>query len=82
MSKFFFTPGPSQLYFTVEEHIKAALSENVPAISHRSEAFKEIFKNTTLALSQLLNLPSGYHVFFTASATEIWERCIQNLVQF
>ncbi|MEM6524147.1 MAG: aminotransferase class V-fold PLP-dependent enzyme [Bacteroidota bacterium] len=82
MNKFFFTPGPSQLYFTVEQHIKSALKENVPSISHRSMAFQDIFKTTTIALRQLLGLPDNYHIFFTASATEIWERCIQNLVQF
>jgi phosphoserine aminotransferase len=29
----------------------------------------------------LLNIPADYHIFFTASATEIWERIIQNLVE-
>jgi len=27
-----------------------------------------------------LNLPSDYHIYFTGSATEIWERTVQNLV--
>ncbi|MEM7107598.1 MAG: aminotransferase class V-fold PLP-dependent enzyme [Bacteroidota bacterium] len=82
MNKFYFTPGPSQLYFTIEEHLRSALKENVPCISHRSQAFQDIFKTTTLNLRRLLDLPDGYHIFFTSSATEIWERCIQNLVQF
>ncbi len=82
MRQFYFTPGPSQLYFTVEEHIKSALKENIPSISHRSDSFKDIFRSTSLALRQLLNLPQNYHILFTASATEVWERCIQNMVQF
>ncbi len=82
MKRFYFTPGPSQLYFTVEEHIKSALRENIPAISHRSNSFQDIFGSATQLLKQLFSLPSGYHIFFTGSATEIWERSIQNLVEF
>ena len=68
MRQFYFTPGPSQLYFTVEEHIKSALKENIPSISHRSDSFKDIFRSTSLVLRQLLNLPQNYHILFTASA--------------
>lgn len=82
MKRFFFTPGPSQLYFTVEEHLKSALTENVPSISHRSAAFQEIYRHTTDLLKELFRLPAGYHIFFTGSATEIWERSIQNLVEY
>jgi phosphoserine aminotransferase len=32
-------------------------------------------------LRELLKLPTDYHVLFTASATEVWERSIQNLVE-
>jgi phosphoserine aminotransferase len=31
-------------------------------------------------LRTLLNIPAGYHLYFTGSATEVWERIIQNLV--
>lgn len=80
MKKFYFTPGPSQLYFTAEEHLKSALKKDIPSISHRSKAFQAIFKQCTTNLKELLNLPSDYHVVFTASATEIWERIGQNLI--
>ena len=76
-----FTPGPSQLYFTVEDHVKAAFKEGVPTLSHRSKQFEGYYKDTVDGLRQLLNLPSGYEVYFTGSATEIWERLIQNLVE-
>ncbi|TRX60707.1 alanine--glyoxylate aminotransferase family protein [Fulvivirga sp. M361] len=82
MNQFYFTPGPSQLYFTAEEHIKSALKENVPAISHRGKQFQSIFQDTTQAIRDLFSLSERYHVFFTSSATEIWERSIQNLVEF
>jgi len=29
----------------------------------------------------LLNIPAGFHIYFTGSANEIWERIIQNLVE-
>lgn len=76
-----FTPGPSQLYFTVADHIRQALKENIPSISHRSKLFGQISAETTSGLRELLNIPSGHHIFFTASATEVWERIMQNLVE-
>jgi phosphoserine aminotransferase len=75
-----FTPGPSQLYFTVENHIKKAFREGIPSLSHRSKAFETISAQATNGIKELLNIPDGFHVFFTSSATEIWERSIQNLV--
>jgi phosphoserine aminotransferase len=76
-----FTPGPSQLYFTVADHVKHAFKEGIPSLSHRSKRFEEIYKETTDGLRALLNLPPDYRIFFTASATEIWERIFQNLVE-
>ena len=76
-----FTPGPSQLYFTVEDHMKSAFKEGIPSLSHRSKQFESIFKETTDGIRALLNVPYGYQLFFTGSATEIWERIIQNLVE-
>jgi phosphoserine aminotransferase len=81
MKQIFFTPGPSELYFTVEGHIKKALAEQVPSISHRSARFQSIFQEAEENLRNLLSLPNNYHIFFTGSATEIWERIIQNLVE-
>jgi phosphoserine aminotransferase len=75
-----FTPGPSQLYFTVEDHIRTAFREGIPSLSHRSKTFESIYRETSEGLRALLDLPSSYHIFFTSSATEIWERVIQNLV--
>ena len=42
--KIFFTPGPSALYFTVEEHLKKALKEQVAEINHRSPQAEGYFK--------------------------------------
>lgn len=76
-----FTPGPSQLYFTVPDHVRQAFKEGIPSISHRSKKFEQISRETTEGLRELLNVPAGYHIFFTSSATEIWERIFQNLVE-
>lgn len=76
-----FTPGPSQLYFTVSDHARRAFRDGIPSISHRSRAFEKIFRDTTEKLKQLLGLPDDFRIVFTGSATEIWERIIQNLVE-
>src|SRR5688572_1153538 len=75
-----FTPGPSQLYFTVEGHVKKAFRDGIPSLSHRTKEFEAISKQATEGLRELLNVPTNYHLVFCASATEIWERVIQNLV--
>lgn len=81
MKQLFFTPGPAELYFTVETHIKNALNEHIPSISHRSKTFEGIYKEAVQNLKDLLELPDNYHVFFTGSATEIWERILENCVE-
>ena len=76
-----FTPGPSQLYFTVSDHARQAFKDGIPSISHRSKLFEQISKEATDGLRELLNIPADYSIYFTGSATEIWERIIQNLVE-
>lgn len=76
-----FTPGPSQLYFTVTDHAKEAFKLNIPSLSHRSKLFEQISAELTSGLRQLLGIPASHHIFFAASATELWERVIQNLVE-
>ncbi len=76
-----FTPGPSQLFHTVADHAKRAFRENIPSISHRSKTFEGIFQKTTEGLKELLSIPNNYSIFFISSATEIWEKSIQNLTE-
>lgn len=80
-NKIYFTPGPSELYPTVSTHIQTALENKVGTISHRSKTFQDIFEGTTNSLRKLLNLPDNYKIFFLGSATEVWERIIQNCVE-
>lgn len=76
-----FTPGPSQLFYTVEDHARQAFKNGIPSLSHRSKEFEGIYAGVKSGLQELLGIPSGFHIFFTGSATEIWERSIQNLVE-
>ncbi|MBS1682963.1 MAG: aminotransferase class V-fold PLP-dependent enzyme [Bacteroidetes bacterium] len=76
-----FAPGPSQLYFTVADHNKNAFREGITSLGHRTKEFEKIFQGATEGLKEVLSIPSGFHIFFAASATEIWERSIQNLVE-
>lgn len=75
-----FTPGPSQLYVTTESHVKTAFKTGIPSISHRSKEFESIYAEAVDGLKQLLQIPNGFHIVFTGSATEIWERSLQSLV--
>ncbi len=77
----FLTPGPSELYFTVEDHLKTALHNHIASISHRSPKFQQVIQDTVAQLRELMNIPQDYYIVFTASATEVWERIIENLVE-
>lgn len=81
MFKTNFTPGPSQLYVTTEDHARKAFKELIPSLSHRSRQFEEISHSATEGLRTLLNIPNDFSIVFTGSATEIWERIIQNLTE-
>lgn len=80
MKKTFFTPGPSELYYTYPDHHRTAMRENIGAISHRSKAFEKLYRHTIEQLTELLQLPEDYRVLFVSSATECWERIAQNLI--
>ena len=81
MKRLFFTAGPSHLYSTVPQHIAAAIEANIPSISHRGQQFVDIFNDTRAGLRELLAIPADFEIFFFSSATEIWERIIQNCVE-
>ncbi len=72
------TPGPGRLYPTVSAHLREAMETGIPSVSHRSEEYMTIHRNTVDQLKELLDIPHGYHVFFSGSATEWMERIIQN----
>jgi phosphoserine aminotransferase len=51
------------------------------SISHRSQRFRDIYRFTVEQLRTLMNIPESSGIFFTGSATEIWERILQNCVE-
>jgi phosphoserine aminotransferase len=81
MRKTYFTPGPAELFPTVERHYQDAFEQQLGSISHRSQKFRDIYKHTAEQLRILMNVPETNGIFFTSSATEIWERLIQNTVE-
>lgn len=80
MHKTYFTPGPSGLYYTVEQHAKKALKTGIASITHRGEQFKSIYKEVDTNLRELLGLPDNYTILFTNSATEVWDLSTESLV--
>ncbi len=58
-----------------------ALNLQLGSIGHRSKKFREIYQHTDTQLRQLLQLPTSHYIFFTGSASEIWERMLVSVVQ-
>jgi len=80
MKKIFFTPGPAHIYPTVDQHIRQALDLQLLATSHRSQTYMSIHQKAVEGIKALMAIPQDFHIFFHSSATEIWERMIQNVV--
>lgn len=81
MTYTYFTPGPAELYPTFGTHMQTALNEQIGSISHRSQRFRDIYKYTDEQLRILLNIPATHGIFFTGSASEVWERVLLNCVE-
>ncbi|QJW90955.1 aminotransferase class V-fold PLP-dependent enzyme [Spirosoma taeanense] len=77
----YFTPGPAELYPTIYEHLQTAIDEQIGSISHRSQRFRDIYKFADEQLRTLLSIPSTHGIFFTGSASEVWERILFNCVE-
>jgi phosphoserine aminotransferase len=81
MNQTYFTPGPAELYPTFAKHLQTAMDEQIGSISHRSQRFRDIYKFTDEQLRVLLNIPESHGIFFTGSASEVWERVLLNCVE-
>lgn len=79
MKNIYFTPGPSELFFTVPDHLKKALQAEVLSVSHRSKTFENIYRTAVDNLRALLRIPEDFAIFFTGTATETMERILMNL---
>ena len=81
MKNTYFTPGPAQLYPSVARHLQTAMDEQIGSISHRSQTFRRLYQHTAEGLRELLRIPDGSGIFFLGSATEVWERVLQNCAE-
>ena len=81
MPKTYFTAGPAEMYPTFEQHLRTAVDEQIGSISHRSQQFRKIYQHAAENLQALMNIPKSSGIFFTGSASEIWERILLNLVE-
>lgn len=80
MKNIYFTPGPSQLYPTTHKHIRNALKDDICSLSHRSDTFKDIYKDAVRSIRKLLTVPDTHEIAFLSSSLEIMERIIENMV--
>ncbi len=67
-----FYPGPSKLHAHVETQIQEALASGILSMNHRSMEFMELYKLVQERFETCYELPKGYKVCFTSSATECW----------
>ena len=77
----YFTPGPAELYPTFHQHLQTAMDGQIGSISHRSQRFRDMYKFADEQLRTLLSIPATHGIFFTGSASEVWERMMLNCVE-
>lgn len=81
MSPIFLSPGPTKVHQELPKWLDAASKENVFSKSHRSKWFEEMYLKITNDLRELLSIPQTHTIAFVSSATEVWERFIQNNIE-
>ena len=81
MKNIYFTAGPAELHPKFEDFFRQALDEQIGSISHRSGQFRKIYQHCAENLRVLMNIPESSGIFFTGSASEVWERILLNLVE-
>lgn len=77
----YFTVGPSQLHPSLPRYMEDALREDIMSLHHRSQEFKDLYKETSEQLRMLFCIPEDFHIFLTASSLENMERVIENTVE-
>ena len=81
MKNIYFTAGPAELHPKFEDFMRQAIDEQIGSISHRSGQFRKIYQHCVENLRVLMNIPESSGIFFTGSASEVWERILLNLVE-
>jgi len=67
-----FYPGPSKLYTGIDIHIQEAVMSGILSMNHRSSDFMELYASVQDRFETYFDLPKGYRLHFTSSATECW----------
>lgn len=67
-----FYPGPSKLYAGINLDIQEAIASGILSMNHRSADFMALYKQVQEQFEIYYDLPKGYSVYFTSSATECW----------
>lgn len=75
-----FYPGPSKVYPQVKAWLSEIFDSGILSKNHRSEAFMQLWEETESNLKATLNIPAGYEIYVTSSATECWEIVNQSLL--
>ena len=73
-----FLVGPSELHPKINIFWSEFLEKGYGSISHRSEAFHHLHHDTIQLLQTILQIPKDFGIFFSGSASEIWERILLN----
>jgi phosphoserine aminotransferase len=73
-----FLVGPSELHPKINIFWSEFLEKGYGSISHRSEAFHQLHQETIQLLQEILQIPKDFGIFFSGSASEIWERILLN----
>jgi phosphoserine aminotransferase len=76
-----FYPGPSQLDSQVQRFFNEAIETDILEQNHRSAAFMAVIEKLKAEFALKLDLPSGYEVLLTSSATECWQIVLEALVE-
>lgn len=76
--KTFFTPGPAATHPELADWMQDALEQQLLSTSHRSKTYVAVQRKAVQELRTLFSLPKDWNIFFFSSATEIWERLLQN----
>jgi phosphoserine aminotransferase len=74
----FFNVGPAMIFEQVPAYTAQFFQENMGSVSHRSPEFRELHRQIIANLKKLLQIPETYGIFFSGSASELWERILLN----
>lgn len=75
-----FTPGPSQPFFTVRDHLRTWVKKNQAGVPADSDFLAATLYDAAANLRDLLSIPDDYSIFFTDSADRVRERIFHDLV--